>query len=59
MEPAVEEWGLSVPVTGITDFKIITAKMAELFITLGREIKYALEVRTSERKSSRSRDRTG
>src|SRR5208283_1107735 len=46
MEPAVVGVGaLLVPATGITDFKIITAKMAELFTTLGGEIKYALEVR--------------
>ncbi len=46
MEPATVGVGaLLVPATGITDFKIITAKMAELFTTLGGEIKYALEVR--------------
>ncbi len=52
MEPAVVGVGaLLVPATGITDFKIITAKMAELFITLGGEIKYALEVRALREKA--------
>jgi len=47
MEPAVAGVGaLLVAGTGITDFRIITAKMAALFISLGGEIKYALEVRT-------------
>ena len=47
MEPAVAGKGaLLVAATGITDFRIITAKMAELFISLGGEIKCALEVRT-------------
>ncbi len=46
MEPAVAGVGaLLVAATGITDFRIITAKMAELFISLGGEIKCALEVR--------------
>ncbi len=46
MEPAVVGVGaLLVPATGITDFKIITAKMAELFVSLGGEIKCAQEVR--------------
>jgi (S)-2-hydroxyglutarate dehydrogenase len=45
MEPAVVgEGALLVPATGITDFRIITAKMAELFIALGGEIKCGLEV---------------
>jgi len=47
MEPAVAGVGaLLVPATGITDFRIITSKMAELFITLGGKIKCDLEVRS-------------
>ena len=34
-----------VSATGITDFKIITAKMAELFMALGGEIKCGVEVK--------------
>ncbi len=46
MEPAVVGMGaLLVPATGITDYRIITAKMAELFTTLGGAIKCDLEVK--------------
>ena len=46
IEPAVVGVGaLLVSATGITDFKIITAKMAELFMALGGEIKCGLEVK--------------
>jgi (S)-2-hydroxyglutarate dehydrogenase len=46
MEPAVVGMGaLLVPATGITDYRIITAKMAELFTTLGGGIKCDLEVK--------------
>jgi (S)-2-hydroxyglutarate dehydrogenase len=46
MEPAVAGVGaLLVAATGITDYRIITAKMAELFISLGGQIKCGLEVR--------------
>lgn len=33
-----------VPATGITDYKKITAKMAEIFVSLGGEIKFGLDV---------------
>ena len=36
---------LLVPATGITDYKKITLKMAELFIGLGGEIKFGFEVK--------------
>lgn len=36
---------LLVPATGITDYKKITLKMAELFIALGGEIKFGFEVK--------------
>ena len=36
---------LLVPATGITDYKKITSKMAELFISLGGAIKLGLEVK--------------
>lgn len=46
IEPAVVGLGaLLAPTTGITDFKAITAKMAELFVALGGEIKCDLGVR--------------
>ena len=45
MEPAVVGVGaLLAPATGITDYRLVTAKMAELFIALGGEIKCALGV---------------
>ena len=45
-EPNIEGIGaLLVPSTGITDYKKITLKMAELFISLGGEIKFGFEVK--------------
>lgn len=42
-----------VPATGITDYKQITAKMAELFVTLGGEIEYESAVHTIDETSGR------
>lgn len=51
-EPAVVGVGaLLVSATGITDFKIVTAKMAELFIALGGEIKCGQEVKAIREKT--------
>jgi (S)-2-hydroxyglutarate dehydrogenase len=46
LEPEIAGVGaLLVPATGITDYKIVTARMAELFLALGGEIKCGLEVK--------------
>lgn len=46
LEPDIQGVGaLLVPATGITDYKAVTNRMAELFLALGGEIKLGLEVR--------------
>jgi L-2-hydroxyglutarate oxidase len=51
-EPNITGLGaLFVPATGITDYKKITAKMAELFTNLGGEIKIDSEVKALREKS--------
>ncbi|MGB5748707.1 MAG: L-2-hydroxyglutarate oxidase [Desulfobacterales bacterium] len=52
MEPSITGLGaIYVPSTGITDYKKITAKMAELFVTIGGEIKTGSEVQALREKS--------
>jgi len=50
---------LLVPSTGITDYKKITSKMAELFISLGGEIKLGFEVKALRESSKSIQIRTG
>ena len=50
---------LLVPSTGITDYKKITSKMAELFISLGGEIKLGFEVKALRETSKSIQIRTG
>jgi L-2-hydroxyglutarate oxidase len=52
MEPNITGLGaIYVPTTGITDYKKITAKMAELFIAIGGKIKTGFEVKALREKS--------
>jgi L-2-hydroxyglutarate oxidase len=52
MEPDITGLGaIYVPSTGITDYIKITGKMAQLFVTLGGEIKTGLEVKALREKS--------
>ena len=58
-EPNIEGIGaLLVPSTGITDYKKITVKMAELFISLGGVIKLDCEVKALEEFSNAVQIRT-
>ena len=50
---------LLVPATGITDYKTITLKMAELFIALGGEIKFGFEVKAIRETSDAVKIRSG
>jgi L-2-hydroxyglutarate oxidase len=52
MEPNITGLGaIYIPSTGITDYIKITGKMAQLFVTLGGEIKTGLEVKALREKS--------
>jgi len=58
-EPNIEGIGaLLVPSTGITDYKKITAKMAELFTSLGGVVKFDCEVRALKEYSNAVQIRT-
>ncbi len=50
---------LLVPATGITDYKKITLKMAELFIALGGVIKFGFEVKALKETSDAVKIRSG
>jgi len=50
---------LLVPATGITDYKQITSKMAELFISLGGVIRLGFEVKSLKETSESIQIRTG
>lgn len=50
---------LLVPATGITDYKKITLKMAELFIALGGVIKFGFEVKALRETSNAVKIRSG